>query len=265
MNTNLESLFELINNTKKVLNQGSTFVDEFSKMTSKEQQNYLEEIAQTYIDKVTDELKPKQSDQHADNLFNLHTFQQQSLRTESKTYTHFKAPRYLLEEALKSYIAAGNILDQIKKSAFYGSQFDLPKYKRTLAQLSADLQVSARTIYELDHIRYNPNNEPVTTFMDLNPRTIHALLGMNTESAEIAEALLTYLQTGKIDVVNVSEEIADNSWYASILYDEYNIDPYQPLINVIEKLKKRYPEKFSKESAEQRDLSAEREILEKNI
>jgi hypothetical protein len=39
----------------------------------------------------------------------------------------------------------------------------------------------------------------------------------------------------------------------------------QPMINVINKLKKRYADKFSQTEAENRDLSAEHAILSTNI
>lgn len=51
----------------------------------------------------------------------------------------------------------------------------------------------------------------------------------------------------------------------SNLYYLHDIDPYQSMQNNIDKLRKRFPEKFTEELAENRNLSEERESLEKNI
>jgi len=194
----------------------------------------------------------------------LQQFVPLALRTESPN-GDFKSPRFLLEEALKAYIAAGNMIDQIKKHAFYGSKFDLPKYEFTLKQLSDQLLHAAVRISYLDQITNDPNGQLDTTFVAVNPRIAHSLIGAVTESTELAQAFLKYLQTGEVDYVNISEEFADAFWYYAIFVDEAKIDPMQPLINVINKLRKRYPEKFEQFLAEHRDLLSERSILTTNI
>lgn len=198
---------------------------------------------------------------------NLHDFMKQAIRTESRI-EEFSAPRELLEGALEAYIAAGNMLDQIKKNTFYGSDFNLPKYKHTMEQLSWHLVKSSQRLY--DQLRLTDrtgdlNNILDTTYEAVEPRTAHALIGMTTESTEIAESFLNYLRTGNVDIVNVFEETSDFQWYVALLVDEYNIDPYQPLENVINKLKARYPEKFTQEQAENRNLEVEREVLSTNL
>ena len=51
-------------------------------------------------------------------------------------------------------------------------------------------------------------------------------------------------------------------WYLALLFDELKLDPNETMNKNIAKLKARYPEKFSKEKALNRDLEKEREILE---
>ena len=143
----------------------------------------------------------------------------------------------------------------------------------------------------------------------------HMHLGIISEFGELADAYKKHLAYGKpLDMVNVSEEIADIVWYIAneatfmgvrlanltdVGYSEGFIsdlieltrlccaasyphsfkfthiksfalslglseaDFYKALENNIEKLKVRYPEKFTTENALNRDIEAERKVLEK--
>lgn len=109
--------------------------------------------------------------------------------------------------------------------------------------------------------------ESSRTFLTTNDHDkdiLHCLIGMQTEIGELVDAYKKHIYYGKpLDKVNVSEEIADTQWYIQNLCRLENIDFNQALINNIEKLKIRYPEKFTKENAIERDLIAERKELEK--
>lgn len=91
----------------------------------------------------------------------------------------------------------------------------------------------------------------------------HAALGMVTESAEFADMLKKHLFYGKpLDEVNLSEEIADNLWYCAMALRALGTDFETVMERNIAKLKARYPEKFTEELAENRNLEKERAILE---
>ena len=95
-------------------------------------------------------------------------------------------------------------------------------------------------------------------------RLIHAAFGMQTETAEFTDALKKSLFYGKVlDVTNLKEELGDLLWYVAIAMDELGTDFDAEAERVINKLKVRYPEKFTKDAAENRDLDAERVELEK--
>ena len=95
-------------------------------------------------------------------------------------------------------------------------------------------------------------------------RLIHAAFGMQTETAEFTDALKKSLFYGKVlDVTNLKEELGDLLWYVAIAMDELDTDFETEMQRVINKLKVRYPEKFTREAAEERDLDAERQELEK--
>jgi len=105
-------------------------------------------------------------------------------------------------------------------------------------------------------------------------RLLHAFMGMATEVGEILDALKKHVFYGKtLDLVNVCEECGDLDWYRGIGIDALSnllgTDPksLDETIkkNNIEKLQARYPNKFTETDAIQRDLTAERKILEKGF
>jgi len=94
-------------------------------------------------------------------------------------------------------------------------------------------------------------------------RLLHAQMGMQTETAEFTDALKKSIFYGKpLDVVNLKEELGDLMWYMAIAFDELGTNFETEGKRVIKKLKARFPEKFTNDKAENRDLDTERKILE---
>jgi NTP pyrophosphatase (non-canonical NTP hydrolase) len=95
---------------------------------------------------------------------------------------------------------------------------------------------------------------------------IHMVLGMQTETAELSDVFKKHLAYNKpIDWVNAKEEIGDLMWYISNFCRINNINLEEIMQTNIEKLKIRFPDKFSQENAINRNLEKERVELEKNI
>ena len=91
----------------------------------------------------------------------------------------------------------------------------------------------------------------------------HAALGMVTESAEFTDMLKKHLFYGKpLDEVNLAEELGDQLWYVAMALRALGTDFETVMERNIAKLKARYPNKFTLELAENRDLEKERAILE---
>lgn len=94
---------------------------------------------------------------------------------------------------------------------------------------------------------------------------LHAAMGIGTEAGELLDAFKRKIFYGKeLDVVNVREEVGDIMWYIAILIRELDMDFEEILQLNIDKLKARFPEKFTQEHALNRNLDQEREILEGN-
>jgi len=92
---------------------------------------------------------------------------------------------------------------------------------------------------------------------------LHMAMGASTEANELLDVYKKWFAYGKeIDLVNVKEEIFDCMWYLVNLCRMLDINLEEGMENNIAKLRKRFPEKFDKEHAINRNLDAERKILE---
>lgn len=103
-------------------------------------------------------------------------------------------------------------------------------------------------------------------FFQPNTRILHAAIGCVTESGELLDALKKQIFYGReLDVVNVKEEAGDILWYLAILFDELGTDFETESNRVINKLKTRFPDKFTEDTVYNRDLTTERKILEQGL
>lgn len=99
-----------------------------------------------------------------------------------------------------------------------------------------------------------------------NEDLLHAALGIASEAGEFTDQLKKHLFYGApLDIVNLQEEAGDILWYLSI-FIEWSGGNYEEIMERnIEKLRIRYPEKFSLEASQNRKLDAERKVLEGRI
>lgn len=174
-----------------------------------------------------------------------------ALRTES-TPAALTVNKAILLAALSAAVHMGNILDKLKKQAFYGKELEGTAMSADLTSLLTHL-----------HVLQTGDITAVESVTVDNLRAVHGLLGSVTEGSEVAEALVKYLQTSSLDDINVGEEVGDDMWYKAITCDALGLDMNEILAKNIEKLRIRYPEKFDEVKAEKRDTKAERKALEK--
>lgn len=91
---------------------------------------------------------------------------------------------------------------------------------------------------------------------------LHATIGVCTEAGELLDAMKKHLAYGKeIDAVNIAEECGDVLWYLAIILRELDMSFEEIMQMNINKLTKRFPEKFTEGLALDRDLNAERNQL----
>lgn len=184
-------------------------------------------------------------------------------RTESRPENITANPQ-LIVNLLTLFTCSGRMLDQLKKHVFYNRPYDADKFNLDYQSMVATLQ--HMTWIQINGTDAQMGNEPIK---NINPRLFHAIIGIATEATELCEALLDTQLQNEIDLVNLREEIGDVSWYIAILFDTLQEIGHDGtwedvLERNIEKLRARFPDKFTNEDANNRDLETERQILEKD-
>lgn len=94
----------------------------------------------------------------------------------------------------------------------------------------------------------------------LSTRLLHALLGLASETGELATAVKKWIYYGQeLDIRNVKEELGDILWYVALACDAADLDMGNVMDWNIRKLRVRFPEAFSEENVkeENRNLAAE--------
>lgn len=189
-------------------------------------------------------------------MIDLKQYVSDATRTESRI-EKVEANYITLVETLTIIIAAGTMLDKLKKNIFYKKPID----KNEMLWLNQQVSKASSSIY-VQHSLSTVDVTLPTQTVNVDPRVFHAIVGAITESAELAEALQKKLAGHEIDFVNVLEEFGDINWYEAIAVDALGGDFQQILERNIAKLKARFPDKFTNENAINRDLDKERAILE---
>lgn len=208
------------------------------------------------------------------------TYIDNALRTESRI-DEVKFDTAMLYTLLKTQIYLGAALDAVKKNIFYGKPID----NEVLAGMMHTTMMGAkfcRSMFNNNNVIENGSEDdakaaresmqdmrqvfasalPDAAASNLNPRLLHAVLGFTTESIEMVEAIYKQLHGDELDRVNMAEEIGDLEWYKAIALDELGADEAVIRERNIAKLRQRFPDRFSAEKAINRDVAAERVILE---
>lgn len=187
---------------------------------------------------------------------NLTEYTKSATRTESRI-DNVTIDITKLTIVANMFIHAGNLLDMIKKNAFYGKPIDPDSWNLHVASLSLlSTSDDAALTKERTDLR-------TSDLLPVDPRIFHGIVGVATEGTELVEALMRAVSgIANIDFVNVQEECIDACWYIAILHDVMNMSWDDGLERNIAKLKARYPDKFTAVDAIVRDLVTERKILE---
>lgn len=159
-------------------------------------------------------------------------------------------------------IAAGEVLDLLKKNAFYNKPINTSS---VMDQINVIRGAVSQFPELTDKIVKTGIVNDLTPSVDT--RVVHSLLGVVTESAELLSVLQTYINTGELDRVNLGEEFGDVDWYQAIGIDALGLTQSQVWDTNITKLhKKRYKGgTFTAEEAINRDVVSERAQLEVDL
>ena len=153
------------------------------------------------------------------------TYQERALRTLSqKVATHtVTAKRW---ESFKHFLfGISEMADELKRDIFYGLGTPQPANKM-MSPMSAD-----------------------EAYM------CHALLGIISEVAELYDSFIMR------DSLNTIEELGDLEWYLALARKAVGTTQEEVQESNINKLMKRFPEKFNEKDVVERDLDAERDAI----
>lgn len=101
-------------------------------------------------------------------------------------------------------------------------------------------------------------------FFEPNDEWIEQVSYMDVYVSKLADYVKKYVAYGK-PIIRAKEKEALKGILYSLTLEECYFDFERDLRNNIEKLKVRFPEKFTQEKALNRDLETERKILEKDV
>jgi NTP pyrophosphatase (non-canonical NTP hydrolase) len=107
-------------------------------------------------------------------------------------------------------------------------------------------KLAART----DPESYQPSRERLNR---VTMALYHAQWGMSSETGEIADAIKKHIMYGQpLDIQNLVEECGDLMWYICLCLNAVGYTFEECLSQNIEKLRIRYPEKFTEKDALER-------------
>lgn len=100
--------------------------------------------------------------------------------------------------------------------------------------------------------------------LKVDPNILHGAIGIVTEAGELIDQIKRHIcYETDLDIVNIEEELGDIFWYMFKVIDCIGSSPEKIFQKNIEKLACRYKnKKFNTDSAINRDLQKERDILE---
>ena len=174
------------------------------------------------------------------------SYQKDALRTKSGLFFGERIPFSVLIDNLVAAQMTAEDIDAVKKALYYGKN-TRPEDEAINRHTSINRQMRCADAPKWQDV-------------------IHGVLGVISESGEMAEALLKVMEQGsdmvEFDPVNMAEEIGDVMWYLAIMAEALDTDLETIQATNIAKLRARFPDKFTEDNALNRNLSAERAILE---
>lgn len=136
---------------------------------------------------------------------------------------------------------------------------DPREYQDLAARTEGDYKIAARRYFGPPQRGFDAT-DPTTT---LPVRLNHAVNGLTGEVGELAGALERWLHYGQpLDVSNI--RVGDCMWYIALACNTLDLDLGKVMAANIQKLRVRYPERYTDEHAAEvnRDREAERRTLD---
>lgn len=197
-------------------------------------------------------------------------FIEMSERTEKKFPEGIKLSALQLigaVTAIQEAVQLGGTLDALKKDVIYGinpvtqsgGEISEKQFEEILeeAELSIEAAMDGEDAAKLQNVR-DMSSEQI--------ELLHHAIGMMTEAGEVLDAVFSSIVANEpLDKANLLEELGDSNWYQAGIHRLMDSSFEQVNETVIKKLEVRFPEKFTREDAMNRDLDAERKVLDESV
>ena len=215
-------------------------------------------------------------------ILNFTAFSQQALLTENVLDEGTQYPMRKYVAVLNLAETSGRVIDLVKRELYYSKQgvggvrlykgLNPVSMSDMLDDLKSQIAVIEAEMLIASNLASLPNADGTPGFavcgsevgpIPPNTRLAHGIIGKFGEAGELVQAWLESIISKKpVDLVNLGEELGDSGWYDAIIASAANINVPAAYWKVIDKLKARYPGKFTTEKAFDRNLEAERKILD---
>lgn len=166
------------------------------------------------------------------------------------------------EYTMLAMIEMSKAIDYLKRSLFYGKKLDREKLVKSVSVANMYMQSILGNEYVPTNISFDNKDKMLD-------KLIHASFGFCTESGEVLETMYKHLcNTDKeLDWKNIFEEIGDINWYIPLFLQEAKNQgknwSFEKIWDLnIDKLSKRYPNKFETEKCYNRNSKKELEKFE---
>lgn len=172
-------------------------------------------------------------------------YQSEAQQTKSPQFHGNLVSKQVFINRLIDVIRACQDLDVMKKALFYG------KANPVLASANPN----SFTANNLKLFNLGESQDAVDI--------LHGIIGKATEAGELCEALFAaVVHNEPFDRTNCVEEIGDGMWYDAIVLNAIGSNFGAAQRINIDKLRARFPDRFTEYDAQNRDLIKERSILE---
>jgi NTP pyrophosphatase (non-canonical NTP hydrolase) len=175
---------------------------------------------------------------------------EKSARTVSKLKKEDCVVENILLSKLKDGAISGVVADATKREIFYKDVNAVVKFGSNYERVKKLFETLDDTIL---------NKEVPQQNIDI----YHGILGLLSETSEIIEAYVNgNLSERGLDYVNIGEECGDLLWYIALILRSCDMTFDDVMSKNIAKLQIRFPDKFTTDSAINRNLDEERKVLE---
>lgn len=149
-------------------------------------------------------------------------------------------------------------IDDVKKEVFHQHGYDATAQGRTIDRTQSLRYLADGVADLLDGIGADVSHiDAAGGLRPFDVRLLWNTMGVLGEGAEIANVVLTQLESGDLDRAALGKEIGDLCWYLAALCTMVDLDFGDVLTANIEKLHRRYPDGWKAKDSQQRDLVRE--------